>query len=269
MANQNELLGAAFCKGKLSLGSPPQPQLASAQEINTSCFRPGPSALHRVKLSWDAPGSLGPAALLGVSSARNPLPTGSPSLGSRIGRAKVLCAQAPSMPPEPARPLSAEAPSQRRRMTSFWALHSAKGNSPPAAIHSLTVPWRRKSTQAVCAPGHPLSIGQSGAGPPLAPWALLLYWGSLAPKSHSPRILLRGECRIGCAKGFCAQAPAITLRQLGRSVLRTRGSYGPKRASGSCSLQRETLLGQQTTPPTRLGSRKQCKPFSPQALRSP
>ena len=209
MANQNELLGAAFCKGKLSLGSPPQPQLASAQEINTSCFRPGPSALHRVKLSWDAPGSLGPAALLGVSSARNPLPTGSPSLGCRIGCAKVFCAQAPSMPPEPAWPLSAEAPSQRRPMTSFWELHSAKGNSPRAANHSLTVPWRRKSTQAVCAPGPPLSIGQSGAGPPLAPWALLLYWGSLAPKSHSPRVLLRGECRIGCAKGFCAQVPAM------------------------------------------------------------
>ena len=67
MANQNELLGAAFCKEKLSLGSPPQPQLASAQEINTSCFRPRPSHLHRVKLSWAAPGSLGPAALLVVS----------------------------------------------------------------------------------------------------------------------------------------------------------------------------------------------------------
>ena len=166
------------------------------------------------------------STLLGVSSARNPLPTGSPSLGSRIGRAKVFCAQAPSMPPEPARPLSAEAPSQRRRMTSFWDLHSAKGNSPPAAIHSLTVPWRRKSTQAVCAPGPPLSLGQSGAGPPLAPWALLLYWGSLAPKSHSPRILLRGECRIGCAKGFCAQVPAMPLSQLGRSAPRPRRSDG-------------------------------------------
>ena len=42
MANQNELLGAAFCKGKLSLGSPPQPYRASAQVINTSCFYPGP-----------------------------------------------------------------------------------------------------------------------------------------------------------------------------------------------------------------------------------
>ena len=209
MANQNELLGAAFCKGKHSSGSKAQPQLASAQESNAIRFRPRHSALHRAKLSWAAPGSLGPAALLGVSSARNPLPTGSPSLGSRIGCVKAFCAQAPSMPPEPVQPLTAEAPSQRQPMTSFWELHSAKGNSPRAANHSLTVPWRRKSTQAVCAPGPPLSIGQSGAGPPLAPWALLLYWGSLAPKSHSPRVLLRGECRIGCAKGFCAQVPAM------------------------------------------------------------
>ena len=161
MANQNELLGAAFCKGKLSLGSTPQPQLASAQEINTSCFRPWPSALNRAKLSWAAPGSLGPAALLGVSSARNPLPTGSPSLGSRIGRVKAFCAQAPSMPPEPARPLSAEAPSHRRHITSSRELHSAKGNTPRAAKHSPNSPPLRKATLSVFAPGTPLSIGRS------------------------------------------------------------------------------------------------------------
>ena len=97
------------------------------------------------------PGSLGPAALLGISGARNPLPTGSPSWGSRIGRAKAFCAQARSMLPEPARPLSAEA----------------------------------------------------------------------------------------------------------------RRTDGPKQSSGSCILQRETLLRHQTTTPTRLGSRKQRKPFSP------
>ena len=207
--------------------------------------------------------------MLGVSSARNPLPTGSPSLGSRIGRAKVFCAQAPSMPPEPARPLSAEAPSQRRPMTSFWDLHSAKGNSPPAAIHSLTVPWRRKSTQAVCAPGPPLSIGQSGAGPPLAPWALLLYWGSPAHKSHSPQVLLRGEAGLGARRSSAPSPQPCLLCQLGRSAPRPRRTDGPKRASGSCILQRETLLGQQTTAPTRLGSRKQRKPFSPPALCSP
>ena len=186
MANQNDLLGAAFCKGRLSLGSPPQPQLASAQEINTSCFRPGPSALHRVKLSWDAPGSLGPAALLGVSSARNPLPTGSPSLGSRIGHVKAFCAQAPSMPPEPVQSLTAEAPSQRRPKTSFWELHSAKGNSPWAAHHGLNLPRLRKSTQAVFAPAFGSPLGKAGLGCPWIPGPCCFAGGFWHP-NHTPQ----------------------------------------------------------------------------------
>ena len=55
----------------------------------------------------------------------------------------------------------------------------------------------------------------------------------------------------------------------GSSALRPRRTDGPKQSSGSCILQRETLLGQQTTAPTRLGSRKQRKPFSQPAPRSP
>ena len=157
MATQNELLGAAPCKGKLSSSSKPQPHRASVQKLNTSCFHPRPSALHRAKRGWAAPGSLGPAALLGFSGARNPLPTGSPSWGSRIGRAKSFCALVPAMPPEPARPLSVRPP-------------------------------------------------------------------------------------------------------------RTEG---PKGASGSCILQRETLLGQQTTAPLRLHSGKPRYPFSTLTLRSP
>ena len=139
------------------LGSKPQPLRASAQESSASLFRPRPCALHRAMRGWAAPGSLGPAALLGVSGARGPLLTCSPS------------------------------------------------------------------------------------------------WGS----------------RIGCAKAFCAQSPAMPPSQLGCSAPRPRRTYGPKRASGSCILQREPLLGQQTTTPRRLGSGKQCKPFLPPALRSP
>ena len=226
MANQNELLGAAFCKGKLSLGSTPQPQLASAQEINTSCFRPRPSALHRAKLSWAAPGSLGPAALLGVSSARNPLPTGSPSLGSRIGRVKAFCAQAPSMPPEPVQPLTAEAPSQRQPMTSFWELHSAKGNSPRAANHTPNSPWLRKAVQAVFPPGPALSIGRCGAGLHLDPWAQLLCWGFPAPESHCPWVLLGGETGLGARRPSAPRSLPCPLIQLGRSAPSPRRSHG-------------------------------------------
>ena len=149
--------GSCILQRETLLGSKPQPLRALAQGSSASHFCPRPAALHRAMRGWASPGSLGPAALLGVSGARNPLPTGSPSWGSRIGRAKAVCALVPAMPPEPARQLTLRPP--------------------------------------------------------------------------------RGE--------------------------------GPKRASGSCILQRETLLGQQTTAPTRLGSGKQRKPFSPLALRSP
>ena len=80
------------------------------------------------------------------------------------------------MPPEPARPLSAEAPLHRRPKTSFWELHSAKGNTPPAANHIPYLPWLMKEAQAVFAPAPALSIGQSGARLHLDPWALLLCW---------------------------------------------------------------------------------------------
>ena len=167
--SQNEFLVAAFGKGKVNSGSNQQPQCASAQEGNASLFRHRPSALQRAQRGAAALGSLGPAALLGVSGARNPLPTGSPWRGSRIGRAKPFWAQPPAMPPEPARPLSAEAPSHRRPKTSFWRLHCAKGKSPRPANNSPNAPRLRKATQAFFAPGPPLSRGPSGAGLPLAP----------------------------------------------------------------------------------------------------
>ena len=173
------------------------------------------------------------------------------------------------MSPEPARPLSAESPSHRQPKTSFWQLHCAKGKSPRAANNSPNAPRLRKATQAVFAPGPPLSRGQSGAGLPLAPWALLLCWGSPVPETHSPRVLLRGEAGLGARRPSAPRPQPCPLSQLGRSAPRPHHTERPKRASGSCILQRETLLGQQTTAPTRLGSRKQRKPFSPPAPRSP
>ena len=156
---QNELLAAALCKGKVSSGSQQQPQRASAQESNASRFRPPPSALQRAKRGGAAPGSLGPVSLLGVSDARNPLPTGSPCLGSRIGRAKPFCAQAAAMPPEPARPLSAESPSHRRAKTSFWQLHCAKGKSPRAENNSPNAPRLRKAVLSGFSPRSLLALG--------------------------------------------------------------------------------------------------------------
>ena len=149
--------GSCILQRETLLGSKPQPLGALAQESSASRFRPRPCALPRAMRGWAAHGSLGTAALLGVSGARNPLPTGSPSWASRTGRTKAFCALGPAMPPEPARPLSVRPP-------------------------------------------------------------------------------------------------------------RTEG---PKGASGSCILQRETLLGQQTTAPPRLHSGKPRYPFSTLTLRSP
>ena len=164
---------------------------------------------------------------------------------------------------------SAEVPSRRRPKTSFWQLHSAKGKSPRAANNSPIAPRLTKARLAVFAPRPPLSRGQSGAGLPLAPWVLLLCWGSPATETHSPRVLLRGEAGLGARRPSAPRPQPCPLSQLGRSAPRPRRTDGPKQSSGSCILQRETLLGQQTTAPTRLGSRKQRKPFSPPAPRSP
>ena len=68
--------------------------------------------------------------------------------------------------------------------------------------------------------------------------------------------------RIGRGKPSAPRPQACPLSQLGLSAPRPRRTDGRKQSSGSCILQRETLLGQQTTAPTRLGSRKQRKPFS-------
>ena len=167
------------------------------------------------------------------------------------------------MPPEPARPLSAEVPSQWRPKTSFVELHSANGNSPRAANHSPKAPPLRIASEAVFAPGPALSIGRCGVGLPLAPWALLLCWGSLAPETHSPRVLLRGQagrgpgrpsaprpqpCPLSQLVRSAPRPQPCPLSQLVRSAPRPRRTSEPKRASWSCILQRETLLGRKPQP---------------------
>ena len=154
------------------------------ENATQAVFAPGPP-LSIGRIGLGCPGSLGPAALLGVSGARNPLPTGSPSWGSRIGRGKAFCAQAPAMPLAPLRPISAEAPSHRRPQTSFWQLHSAKGNSPPAANHSPHPPRIEKAPQSVFAPGPPLSIGRTVAGLPRLPGPCCFAGGLRCPKPTS------------------------------------------------------------------------------------
>ena len=125
----------------------------------------------------------GPCCFAGGLRCPKPTPHGFSFVGKQDSAREGLLRPAPAMPLEPARPLSAEAPLHRRPKTSFWELHSAKGNTPPAANHSPNAPQIQRATQAVFAPGPTLSIAQSEAGLPLAPWALLHCWGSPAPET--------------------------------------------------------------------------------------
>ena len=60
-----------------------------------------------------------------------------------------------------------------------------------------------------------------------------------------------------------------TLRLLGRDPPRAHLREGTKRASGSCLLERETLLGKASSAPVRVCSAKQRLPVSPLGLCSP
>ena len=171
----------------------------------------------RAQRGGAAPGSLDPTACWGSpvpeTHSRRVLLGGEAGLGARRPSAPR---PQPAMPPEPARPLSAEAPSHRRPKTSFWRLHCAKGKSSHAANNSPNSPRLRKATQAVFAPGPPLSkgtagrvcpwlpgpyclLGVSGArnplptGLPLAPWTLLLAGGLRCPKPTPDGFSLAGK----------------------------------------------------------------------------
>ena len=70
-------------------------------------------------------------------------------------------------------------------------------------------------------------------------------------------------------KDLFALALSTTPNHLGRDPPRSYVKQRTKRASRSCILQRETLLGEQTSAPVRLGSGSQCLPSSHLALGSP
>ena len=164
------------------LGQPNKSQRASAQESKASRFRPWASALQRAKRGGAAPGSLGPAALLGVSGTRNPLPTGSPWRGSRIGHAMAFYAQAAAMTPEPTRAHSAEATSHRRPKTRFWQLHSAKGKFLTAAINSPHTPQVTKQRKPFLPPALHSPEGKAGLGCPWLPGPCCFAGGLRCPK---------------------------------------------------------------------------------------
>ena len=173
------------------------------------------------------------------------------------------------MPPEPARPLSAEDPWQLRPKTSFWELHSAKGNSPRAANHTPNAPWLRKAVQAVFPPGPALSIGRCRAGLPMDPWDLLLCWGFRAPESHCPRVLLRGDAGLGAQRPSAPRPQPCTLSQLGRSAPRPLRSDRHDELLGAAFCKVKLSSGSKPHPQLALAQESSASRFPPQALRSP
>ena len=88
---------------------------------------------------------------------------------------------------------------------------SCKGKLSLAANHSPNAPRLRKATQTVFAPGPPFSRRQSGAGLPLAPWALLLLGRGLQhPKPIPQGFSLAGKqdwAREGLLRPGLSHAP--------------------------------------------------------------
>ena len=185
-----------------------------------------------------------------------------------------LGARRPSAPrpqPCPLSQLGRSAPRPRRTDGPKRASGSCILQRETLLGQQTTAPTRlgsRKQCKPFSPPAPALHRANRGWATP-APWALLLCWGSPVPEAQSPRVLLRGEAGLGARRPSVPRPQPCPLSQIGRTAPRPLRTDGPKQSSGSCILQRETLLGQQTTAPTRLGTRKQRKPFSPMAPRSP
>ena len=124
--------------------------------------------------------------------------------------------------------------------------------------------------QAVFAPSPLLDVGNSGDVLPLAPWALLLCWGSREPETHPRSALLPGDAELGLRRPSSPRPQQCPPSQGG---LHSTEVPAPQRHQlSSWVLQsakgQEKLLGEHTPAPPRLCSGKQSKPFSHPARRS-
>ena len=117
------------------------------------------------------------------------------------------------------------------------AVCKGTGKAPRGANISPTAPLLRKAMQAVFEPSPPLDVGQSGAGLPLAPWALLLGWGSPEPETNSQRVLLRGEAGLGVRRPSAPRPQQCHPSQAGPDSPKPRLPNGTNRAPGGCSLK--------------------------------
>ena len=158
--------------------SPNAPRIEKASQ---AVFAPGPP--HSIgRTGAGLPRLPGPCCFAGGLRCPIPTPHGFSFVVNQDWVREAFCSQAPAMPPGPALPLCAEAPSHRWPETIFWQLQPAKGNTPQAANHSPNAPRIEKATQAVFAPGPPVSIGRTGAGRTRLPGSCCFVGGLRCPK---------------------------------------------------------------------------------------
>ena len=186
-----------------------------------------------------------------------------------MGPEKALWALAPAPNPSPAR----EGPR--------WA-HLRKGTklaSGSCLLERETLLGKASSAPVrVCSAKQRLPVSPLGlclpfvlgvCGLPPAPCAPVLGRGSPELETTSKRALLQGEGGWGLQRPCVHWPQHPTLRLLGRDTPRAHLREGTKRASGSCFLERETLLGKASSAPVRVCSAKQRLPVSPLGLCSP
>ena len=112
-------------------------------------------------------------------------------------------------------------------------------------------------------------LGRGGSGLPPAPCAPVLGRGPPELEITSKRALLQGEGGWGLKRPCVHWPQQPTLRLLGRDPRRAHLRKGTKRASGSCLLERETLLRKASSAPVRVCAAKQRLPVSALGLSSP
>ena len=125
----------------------------------------------------------------------------------------------------------------------FWKVRLCSGNN-----HSPHVPLLSKATLAFFSPSTLLSLGQCGAGLPLAPWALLLCWRSPEMETHSNGFLLRGEAGVGRKMPSGRRPQQFPRSQLGRSIPRPKSTLGSKHHSGAAFWKVQLSSGNKPQP---------------------
>ena len=172
------------------------------------------------------------------------------------------------MPPEPAQPLSVEAPTHQRPKTSFWELHPTKGNSP---WQQTTAPTRLRSGKQRT-PFSPRALrspyGDAGLGCPWLPGPCCFAGGLQHPKPTPYGFSFVGKqdwVREGLLRPVPSHAPQ-PARPLSAEV---PTQWRPKTSFWELHPAKGNSPWQQTTAPIRLGLGKQRTSFSPPALLSP